>query len=965
MSFTTPIALILLLLVPYFLWLGRPRSTFGRQRATTALVLRTLIIVSLILSVAGLQVVRASDQLAVVFLIDKSDSMPEQTVEQSRVFAQDAIQRMRPNDQAAIVVFGSDALVERPMTGAREVPPIESTPLPLNTDLAEAIRLGMALYPPGAARRMVILSDGLANSGDAEQAARLASASGIEIVSVPFAALTGQEILVTDVNVPTRLNEGQTFDISVAIESTVTSPAVLRIITAGEVVVQESVELVEGVNRYAFTLEATEAGLNSFRVQVVPEAEDIFYQNNELSAFAQVVGPPRVLIVSDDEAESTNLAQALLQQGLSVDTVTSSGLPSDLSVLSGYQSVVLANVPARNLGPRRIEAIQLYVRDLGGGLIVVGGPNAYGVGGYFMTPLEESLPVEMQLKDQERLPQLTVMYVIDTSGSMSDTSLGGFPKIELAKEAILRSMALLGPSDRVGVIGFDENASIVVPLQPVLNRVDISQDVASLRAGGGTDIYAGLLAMSQILPEDPGQLRHVVLLTDGGASPEGVAPLVEEMYNEHGITLSVIAIGAGYAQFLEDIPPLADGRFHNAFNVDTIPEIFSEETVIATRAYIIENEFQPALTSTSPILTGISGTPSLFGYVGTTIKPTAQQILITDKEDPLLASWQYGLGRSVAWTSDATGRWAGNWVSWEQYARFWSQAVRWTITEGISQNVEVRVLQEGEQVRVIVDAIGDDGAFLNGLDMDANIISPELDSETVEVQQVAPGRYEGVFTPSNEGAYFVRVAGADPEGGESAVAQTAGYVLSYSPEYRSFKGNPDYLRFIAGLTGGDIIEEPSEAFVHNLSFDRARQPLWPFLLLFATILLPFDIAVRRLVLTRADLARVRNRLFPGRPEPVAPRQSQVGSLFEAKERAERRTAAGDLPNLGSSREPSAPPVASQPSAPKPVASQQPARPAAKPAAKPKATPTKPAAATGSTASSLLARKRARQQDQDQ
>lgn len=965
MSFTTPIALILLLLVPYFLWLGRPRSTFGRQRATTALVLRTLIILSLILSVAGLQVVRASDELAVVFLIDKSDSMPEQTVEVGRQFAEDAIQRMRPNDQAAIIVFGSDALVERPMTGSREVGQIESTPLPLNTDLAEAIRLGMALYPPGAARRMVILSDGLANSGDAEQAARLASASGIEIVSVPFAALSGQEILVTDVNVPTRLNEGQTFDISVAIESTVNTPAVLRVISSGEVAVQENVELVEGVNRYAFTLDAVETGLTSFRVQVVPETEDIFYQNNELSAFTQVVGPPRVLIVADDEAESFNLAQALLQQGLTVDTVTSSGMPTELSVLSGYQSIVLANIPAQNLGPRRMEAIQLYVRDLGGGLVVVGGPNAYGVGGYFMTPLEEALPVEMQLKDQERLPQLTVMYVIDTSGSMADTSLGGFPKIELAKEAILRSLALLSPSDRVGVIGFSESASTIVPLGSAADQVEIARNVASLRAGGGTDIYAGLLAMSRVLPDDPGQLRHVVLLTDGGASPEGVAPLVEEMYNEHGITLSVIAIGAGYAPFLEDIPPLADGRFHNAFNVDTIPEIFSEETVIATRAYIIENEFQPALTSSSPILTGITGTPSLSGYVGTTIKPTAQQILITDKEDPLLATWQYGLGRSVAWTSDATGRWAGNWVSWDQYARFWSQAVRWTITEGVSQNVEVSVIQEGEQVRVIVDAIDDNGTFLNGLDMDANIVSPELESESIQVEQVAPGRYEGVFTPSNEGAYFVRVAGADPEGDSAAVAQTAGYVLSYSPEYRSFQGNPDYLRFIAGLTGGDVIEDPSEAFIHNLAFDQARQPMWPYLLLLATILLPFDIAVRRLVITQSDLVRFRNRLFPGKPTPVAPRESRVGTLFEAKQRAEQRTQVNDLPSFGSG-ESSDPPLPSQPSTPRPAApSPAKARPTPVKPAAPKPTAGPSTAVPGSTASSLLARKRARQQEQDE
>ncbi|MGF1505486.1 MAG: VWA domain-containing protein, partial [Anaerolineae bacterium] len=383
MSFTNPLALLGLLTIPLFIWLGRPKG-WGRGRRITAIVLRVLIVVCVVLGLSGLQVVRATDDLAVVFVIDASDSMPPQTIDAARDYANDAIARMRPDDQAAVIVFGSDALVERPMTPAREIGPLESEVLSLNTDLSEAIRLAMALYPPGSARRMVILSDGLANVGDAEEAARLAAASGVEIVAVPFSALSGQEILVTDVDVPTTLNIGQTFDITVAVESNLQTTAILRIIGGGQVVVEETVALVEGVNRYAFTLTATEAGLTAFRVQIVPAAgeEDVFLQNNELAAFTQVVGPPRVLLVADDAVEIANLAPALLAQGLEVDQTTGSGLPPDLAVLGGYDAVVLANVPARSLGPTRMEALQTYVRDLGGGLVVIGGPNAYEAGGY-------------------------------------------------------------------------------------------------------------------------------------------------------------------------------------------------------------------------------------------------------------------------------------------------------------------------------------------------------------------------------------------------------------------------------------------------------------------------------------------------------------------------------------------------------------------------------------------------------
>ncbi len=961
MTLAYPLALLGLLLLPYLLWLGRPRGAWERRRVWAALILRAVIVTLLVLALAGLQVVRGGDRLAVVFLIDASDSMPEAAVQAARQAAADAMRRMGPDDEAAVIVFGADALVERPMSPVRELGPLESRPLPLNTDLAEAIRLGMALFPPGAARRMVILSDGLANVGDAEGAARLAGAAGVQIVGLPMALPAGPEVLVTGLDVPTRLNEGQSFDLVVTLESSVEAAALLRVIGAGRVLVEQTVSLVEGPNRFSFTLTAGEAGLTSFRVQIIPAGDDVFYQNNELSAFSQIVGPPRVLIVSGDEREPVNLAQALLAQDFSVDQVAAGSLPLDLATLSAYQSVVLVNVPASDLGPRGMLTLQTYVRDLGGGLVVVGGPNAYGVGGYFQTPLEETLPVDMQLKDQERLPQLTVVYVIDKSGSMSDTSVGGFPKIELAKEAILRSINLLGPLDRVGVVAFDENASWVVPLGSADDRQQIGRLVGGLRASGGTDIYAGVLAVSRVLPDDPGQLRHVVLLTDGGADETGVPDLVRDMYDQEGITFSVIAIGQGYAPWIETLPDLADGRFHYAYNVDTIPEIFTEETLIATRAYIIEGEFFPALASSSPILQGISGTPPLLGYVGTSIKPTAQQILVTAQDDPLLAAWQYGLGRAVAWTSDATGRWAAAWVAWPDFARFWSQAVRWTITEGARQNVEVRVTREGEEARITVDAVDDAGDYLNGLALDASIVAPDLAATPLVLRQVAPGRYEGVFTPTQEGAYFVRVAGSMEQGG--GVAQTAGWVLAYSPEYRSLEGDPDYLARLAGLTGGSLLASTEGVFAHNLPVDRVAQPVWPWLLLAAVLLLPVDIAVRRLALSRADFDKLAARLRPRRPERApASGLSRVGALLEVKERArpadapQRPSPGATVARLRQSRGGEPPPA--PPLAPAPPPASAPPSPAPLPASRPRPE-------GGSTASTLLQRKRQRRGQDDE
>ena len=950
MSFATPLALLLLLLLPYFVWLGRPRGVWARARVWAALILRGLIVLLLVLALSGLQLVSRSDRLAVVFLIDDSASMSPQAVESARQYAADAISKLQPDDQAAIVVFGTDALVERPMSGSHDVGPIESKVTPLNTDLASAIRLGMALYPPGAARRMVILSDGLANVGDAEAAARLAASSGIEIDAVPTQSQQGPEVMVTNVDAPTRLNEGQTFDLNVTVESTLQTAATIQVTGAGQVLVEQAVALTPGTNHYTFSLKAGQSGLTSYQVQVIPQGNDTFYQNNELSAFSQVVGPPKVLVVADDDSETVNLTAALLAQGLQVDKTTGGGMPSDLATLSNYQSIILADVPASSLGPNKEKALQSYVRDLGGGLVVSGGPHAFGVGGYFQTPLEDTLPVEMQLKDQQRLPQMAVVFVIDKSGSMSDTSVGGFQKVELAKEAVIRSIALLGPLDKVGVIAFDESASWVVPLQAIGDKGAMAQAVGTIRADGGTDILAGVQAASKVLPDDPSHLKHIVLLTDGGADETGVPDLVKKMYDEKGVTFSVFAIGQGYAPGIEQLPKLADGRFHYAYNTDTIPEIFTEETLIATRAYIIENEFFPSLTGNSPIMTGITSTPSILGYVGTTIKPAAQQILATDKNDPLLAQWQYGLGRAVAWTSDANGRWAAHWASWPDYARFWSQAVRWTITEGANQNVQVQVNQQGDTAQIVVDARTDDGSYLNGLTMSASVVSPDLKSSPMTLQQVAPGRYEGSFKPGQEGAYFVRVAGVNSSAGGSAaqpaVAQTSGWVLAYSPEFRSFQGNPDYLKFIAGVTGGTIIDNPQAILAHNLPVEAASQPLAPWLLLMAALLLPFDIAVRRLVITRGDAARLAQWAGIGRrSQPVQSGASRVGSLLGVKQRLPR---AGSRPVSAGLADPQA----SAEPAPQSAVTVSPSQ-----RMRPKTAPR--AAAGGSTASSLLKSKRER------
>lgn len=903
MNFTTPLAFFLLLLLPLIAYIGWPRLRHRRKRDTLSLVLRTLIVLLLVFGLAGAQSVQSSNRLAVVFLVDVSDSMGRDAQEAQLAYIRESMTAMGTDDQVGIVLFGGNALVEQPISP--DLLPgtdFRSTPITGNTDLEEAMLLGLSMFPPDAAARMVILSDGQPTLGSTTRAAELAGAAGVEISYVPFFRETAPEVQVTDVRAPSSVNDGQLFDVTVTIESEVPTPATLRISASGALIYEEQLSLPEGVYNHTITLTAGGTGFRDLQAEVIPAgSSDSFTQNNRLATFSRIVGPPRVLVVATNDDDVRFLIPALTESSIVVERVDPAGIPSTIAELADYQAILLVNVPATQISVQKMLNLQSYVRDLGGGLLAVGGESAFGPGGYYQTPLEETLPVEMQIRDQERLPQLTIAYVIDRSGSMGAISPSGVPAIELAKSAIIRSIDLLQPTDRAAVISFDAVAYAIAEFQPVLDRTVLQRLVGTLRPSGGTDILAGMQFTAERIVNEPSEVKHIILLTDGGASAMGLVGLARNLNETAGVTISVISIGPDNPQFLRDMATAGEGNFHQVLDVQNIPTIFSLETVLASRSYIVEGGFVPNVTATNAILDGITAAPSLYGYVATTPKLTAQTILRTPDAfaDPVLAAWQYGLGRAVAFTSDATSRWSADWVTWGQYSRFWSQAVRWTITEGANDALEARVVLENDTARIIVDARDGDGAYLNGLTMEVSLVSPGLEPIRLTLQQTAPGRYEATFVPDTEGAYFMTIVG-DGVVGEAQpirVQQTSGWVLGYSPEYQFVERATAErtLAEIAELTNGrDLSAEPTAVFEHNLTTRSAQTPLWPYLLLAAMLLLPFDVAVRRLIITRSDWARLRAYLFTRRVV-IQPSQERITSLMDAKRRARVQT--GDVATI--------------------------------------------------------------------
>ncbi len=913
-SFVYPQNLWLLLLLPMTIalaLLGRRRPTRTR-RFWSGLALRTLLLTLLVLALAGIQLRLRADTLTAVFVVDVSDSIPPQEQSRGEAVLRQAVAAMPDGDRAAVVVFGQDALVERLASEARTLPGLTSLPVTVRTDIASALQLALALFPDEGAKRLVLLSDGRENVGRALAQAELAAAHDIELTFVPLSGPEGAvEVLVETLDAPADVRQGQGFDLTAVVRSTAQVGATLRVFADGQLFYAQAVRLQPGVNRFLVPVEAAQAGFHRFRAQIVPDS-DTRLQNNEASAFTVVHGPPRVLLVEGQPQDSANLAQALRAAAMDVTVLAPGDLPTTLPELAAFETVVLTNVPADALPSGAMEALQVYVRDLGKGLLMTGGESAFGAGGYLRTPLEATLPVDMDVRTKEQTPNLALVLAVDKSGSMGRCHCDnpdldqtyvrrevGQPKVDIAKEAVMRAASALGSQDYIGVVAFDDAARWALEVHQLVDFVTLEQSIGRIQASGQTNVRSGVEAAYAALQNTEARIKHVILLTDGWVHSGELTALAEQM-REQGITLSVVAAGGGSAEYLAELAQSGGGRYYPAVDILSVPDFFLQETVKAVGKYIVEEPFYPLPTAPSPVLRGLDPAtlPLLLGYNGATPKGTARVALGTPRGDPLLATWQYGLGRAAVWTSDVKGQWATNWVTWEGFARFAAQLVGWTLPAPQVEGVTARATLEEDRAVVRVEASDEAGRPRNFLDVTATLIGPDLRTSELSLTQVGAGRYETSAEISQPGTFLVQVG--IREGDNALGQQTLGLVVPYSPEYRASGTDWTLLNELARLTGGGELPSPPAAFVHNLPTADRAQEIWGTCLLVVALLFPLDVAVRRVMLGPQDWRKaldwLRQRL-PARRAGMAGRERALTRLFQARDRARERRARSEAPAL--------------------------------------------------------------------
>ncbi len=893
----TPLALILLIpaLVLTFGLHVASRRHLGSRRRRVALIVRTMLLTALVLALAGFQLVLPVDRLATVFVVDLSDSIGNAGREDSLAFLRETLAEKPNGDVAGIVAFGKEALVERLPADLTEIDRIASVPVKSATDIGAALRLATALFPDDAQKRIVLLSDGNDTTGGGQAGAALAAAQGVRIETRRIGPGSIDEVLVERLTTPSTARLGDSIEAVAEIRSSVAQPATVRLYADGALVATQAVSLEAGVTRVTLDVTPTEAGFHTFRA-VVEAARDTFSQNDRADSNTIVKGGPRTLVLAGDDKVAAELVAALRSQRQTVDTIVPEALPTDFASLASYDSIVVVDVPRLRLSDRQLTALQVYVRDLGKGLVMIGGPESYGAGGYQKTPIEAALPVDMGVRDRQKQPDIALVVVIDQSGSMaachcntfnrgSGTGIAGVRKVDIGKEAILRAAAALTERDEIGVVGFNEAAHWVVRTQPLGNVADLQSQIAGIEPDGQTNIYAGLDQAVQSLEGATATRRHIILLTDGWSTSGQYDEILARMKAD-GITLSTVGAGGGANPFLEQLAQQGGGRYYAAANPASIPDIFLKETQQVSGQQIVEESFFPIQTSSSPILRGLDqGLPRLRGYNGTTIKSAAQGVLVTARDDPLLAQWQYGLGRSVAWTSDSTGRWAKDWIGWSGFTRFFSQLVSWTFPGEETGGIEATFQTTGGTTGLHVQSAKPDGSPRDFYSTSAVVVGPDLEPRTVNLVQTAPGVYDAPLGEIDPGAYAVRITQSKP--GASPLGRTVGLVAQTPAEYRVLGANEPYLASLRAATGGQAILTALDPWRHDLTATNQFTELWPRLLVLALLLWPLDIALRRLSLGRRELVSARNWVtgIGRRRRVTGPRTAIGASLLAARRRA--------------------------------------------------------------------------------
>ncbi|MDR0337791.1 MAG: VWA domain-containing protein [Planctomycetaceae bacterium] len=862
-EFTHPQYLVGLIFVAVLLWAFRYSLTdFSKTQRYFSLGVRFVILILIVFALSGLTLLSSTREKMLVFLLDQSRSVDLAANEKARQFIETA-QKIAGKTPIQIVTFAANPQIQNSATPVfsssdfvrKEVAASELVELPEQsersefldvnaTNIAAALAPALALIPPRYVPHLVILSDGNETEGDILTAA---VRGGVTISTVPLPASAEPEVQLADIKLPAQIRQGEPFYIDIVIQSNYRIAGTITLYKNSFKVIEETKPLEIGENIFRFRQSADDQRQQEFSV-TVRAVGDTILDNNQVSGLLFTGGKPRVLIIDSEPKTIRDLTSALREQDITAEVRPPEGTPRTLEELDQFDAVILSNVPATSLTIHQMNLLRIYLTDLGGGLMMLGGEQSFGLGGYYKTPIEEILPVRCDFEKEKEKPSLAISLVIDRSGSM------GGQKMELAKDAAKAAVELLSPRDFATVIAFDHESYVVSAMQSVVSTGTINAAISTIEAAGGTNIYSGLFDAYEQLRRTSAKLKHVILLTDGHSAPGDYEGIVRQMVNDQ-ITVSTVGVGDADNELLKMIAENGKGRHYSCNDPQAIPQIFAKETITAGKSAIHEMPFVPVIITPTEVLANIDieTAPPLLGYVVTRAKPTSQFILATQNEtgtgDPLLIWWRYGLGMSAAFSSDAKSRWGAEWLTWAGYSKFWAQIIRQIMRKSDQRGSAIEIRQHSGKIHLTLDVTDEEKyGYINEATGQTTVIYPDLNKEEIMLQHTAPGRYEAVVDleqPNYSGGYHFQTVLKSGE--KTIVSQSRGVMIGYPEELRLKPTNNNLLQQIAESTGGLFDPKPEELFEPDQTRTAWRAtPLWSYLLALAAGFFVLDVLLRRI-----------------------------------------------------------------------------------------------------------------------
>jgi Ca-activated chloride channel family protein len=859
-AFENPAFLWLLLLAPAVFFVRSRAKRAGGVRGFVILGARALLILLVAAAAAQPSIRRRTDYVTTYFILDRSGSVPEAQQQRSLALVREAISaKKRKEDRAGLIVFGERPLVEEVPSASLKVGEVFSVVDSANTDIGAAVRLALSTFPEDAQKRIALLTDGNETRGSTLEAIRHAAAAGVPVDVVPLKYRHDNEVVLDELTIPRKAERDEPFQVRINVASRGASTGLLKLFCDGKVIGTREVALAKGDNVFVFSHALKDGGFHLFEAQVDAPG-DAIPQNNSAQAYTIIEQDALVLLAGGTAEDVRHVASVLADEGIAHRVRIAGSLPRDLGEWQSYDVVFFANLGADALTRDQMEMIESLVKDLGAGFIMTGGDKSFGSGGYLNTPIAKVLPVDLDVRQSQVLPNGGIIFLMSHIPCIGD---------RWSKDIAVNSLNALTAWDEFGLYAGGQMGPLF-PLAPADNKDGLRDRINGAHFGmiGAADPYID--AAIEAFQASRSSYRHIVLITNGQTQAPTSGALTRLRGARTTMSICVIEpMGRNNLDEMRAAAAAAGGSFYviQPSQYDRVPQVWMRESARVKKGLFFEQKFTPKVAEASELLEGIPAgdLPSLGGYNIAGRKDPTEVPLVGPNNDPILAHWNCGLGRAVAFTSDASGRWGNDWVKWSRFRPFWAQAIRWC-QRRTPPSPYTLTLQKGREpgtAEAIIDAVDAKGRFVNFLAPKGNLVRPDLSAAPMDFQQVGPGRYRASFPTDKAGGYVVNVQYG--EEGRNFLMR-GGFVPPFHPEYRSFEDNGALLARIADETGGRVMGPAMDWFAPTGQVAYASKPFWPALLIAALILLPLDIFVRRVIVGFSDVVRFVRRFLPAKKE---------------------------------------------------------------------------------------------------